>query len=423
MPLPVRCSSLKASRNASPLLRRHDTMDSPMATMLAKKKPSHASVLVKLDDDSSNVARRQSMSTLDDEDDTASYLTAGEELVPLSPLRLSASSNSSESSESMHSASSSADDRPENDPENENDKGETNMGEVESALLQWKRKSFLRLAPASQVASTANLEDCFAALSTTTTLWANDAIFGDMEQVLRQPTIQERCQYAADRLWAEDTAFVPKQQVAMFLGKNELFHHTVRQLYLAKFDFANQRLDDAFRCLCSKVYLKAEAQEIDRILEAFAVRFHACNQASRLLYNADVVYAIVYSLMLLNTDLHIAPGHARMTKAHFCENTMSTILHNMKSEQLAYLPGGLTLWKQDMLQHLKDLYQSVKVQGILQPSTGKKSSRLLQLPRMSTFKLVAQVGAGGGDTCSLGRKDKQGGTNSIFLFVFFSFVP
>ena len=57
--------------------------------------------------------------------------------------------------------------------------------------------------------------------------------------------------------------------------------------------------------------------------------------------------------MLLNTDLHIVPGHARMTKAHFCENTMNTILHNMKGEQLAYLPGGLTLWKQDMLQHLK----------------------------------------------------------------------
>lgn len=40
----------------------------------------------------------------------------------------------------------------------------------------------------------------------------------------------------------------------------------------------------------------------------------------------DVVYAVVYSLLLLNTDLHVAQGtYARMTKQAFVKNTMSTI--------------------------------------------------------------------------------------------------
>lgn len=40
----------------------------------------------------------------------------------------------------------------------------------------------------------------------------------------------------------------------------------------------------------------------------------------------DVVYAVIYSIMLLNTDLHVAQGnYVRMTKQAFVKNTMSTI--------------------------------------------------------------------------------------------------
>lgn len=43
------------------------------------------------------------------------------------------------------------------------------------------------------------------------------------------------------------------------------------------FYFTDMRLDGAFRKLCSKLYFKAEAQQIDRILESFANRFWDCN--------------------------------------------------------------------------------------------------------------------------------------------------
>jgi Sec7-like guanine-nucleotide exchange factor len=40
----------------------------------------------------------------------------------------------------------------------------------------------------------------------------------------------------------------------------------------------------------------------------------------------DVVYAVVYSLLLLNTDLHVAQGnHHRMSKQEFIKNTMLAI--------------------------------------------------------------------------------------------------
>jgi PH/SEC7 domain-containing protein len=43
--------------------------------------------------------------------------------------------------------------------------------------------------------------------------------------------------------------------------------------YINKFDFKNLRLDAAFRSLCDKLYLKAETQQVDRILEAFSRKY------------------------------------------------------------------------------------------------------------------------------------------------------
>lgn len=96
-------------------------------------------------------------------------------------------------------------------------------------------------------------------------------------------------------------------------------------LYMNNFDFANQRLDDAFRTLCAKLYLKAESQQLDRIIEAFAKRYYECNPTT-LFHCFDVVYAVAYSLLLLNTDLHVVNDWTnKMTRSSFIKNTMETI--------------------------------------------------------------------------------------------------
>lgn len=91
------------------------------------------------------------------------------------------------------------------------------------------------------------------------------------------------------------------------------------------FDFSNQKLDIAFRLLCSKLYLKAESQQIDRIIIAFAKRYYECNPTT-LFHCVDVIHAVAYSILLLNTDLHIVKDWAnKMTKSSFVKNTMETI--------------------------------------------------------------------------------------------------
>ena len=90
------------------------------------------------------------------------------------------------------------------------------------------------------------------------------------------------------------------------------------------FDFSGLRLDMAFRRFCAKLYLKAETQQVDRILDEFSRRYWECNPGS-LFGNASVVHAVSYSLLLLNTDLHIAELQSRMSKAQFVRNTLDTI--------------------------------------------------------------------------------------------------
>lgn len=41
-----------------------------------------------------------------------------------------------------------------------------------------------------------------------------------------------------------------------------------------------QSIFDSYRKLCSKLYFKAEAQQIDRILQVFAQRYWKCNPES-----------------------------------------------------------------------------------------------------------------------------------------------
>ncbi|KAL9546050.1 hypothetical protein MBANPS3_006850 [Mucor bainieri] len=133
-----------------------------------------------------------------------------------------------------------------------------------------------------------------------------------------------------------------------------------------QFDFTGMALDQAFRKLCQKLYFKAEAQEIDRILEVFSHKFWNQNPDGQLYKNADVVYTITYSIMLLNTDLHLVQisSHAKMTSDLFCENTMSTVL-----EQKIALEDekDMDVWKKQLEVCLKEIYASVKHQGVLQP--------------------------------------------------------
>ncbi|ORZ00132.1 hypothetical protein BCR43DRAFT_484724 [Syncephalastrum racemosum] len=131
---------------------------------------------------------------------------------------------------------------------------------------------------------------------------------------------------AATHLWANDGHVCAPQDVAEWMGTNDPYRASVLEDYMQRFEFHNDRLDRAFRKLCRKLYFKAEAQQMDRIIEAFARRYHACNPEHTLLQNSDIIYAISYSLLLLNTDLHVVrENHRKMTRHKFVRHTLETV--------------------------------------------------------------------------------------------------
>ncbi|KAI8377948.1 uncharacterized protein BYT42DRAFT_572273 [Radiomyces spectabilis] len=133
-------------------------------------------------------------------------------------------------------------------------------------------------------------------------------------------------QTMAHSLWKEDGAVCRREEIAEWLGTSDEFRSEILTVYMSYFDFSNESLDQSFRRLCAKLYFKAEAQQIDRILEAFANRYWACNTQDTLLCNVDIVHAVAYSLLLLNTDLHaVTENHRKMTRSKFLKNTMATI--------------------------------------------------------------------------------------------------
>ncbi|CAO3633536.1 unnamed protein product [Cunninghamella blakesleeana] len=130
----------------------------------------------------------------------------------------------------------------------------------------------------------------------------------------------------ANDLWDETQTFCKHKDITIWLGTNDPFRKYVLQCYMNHFNFTGQRLDGAFRNFAKKLYLKAEAQQLDRVIEAFAKKFWECNPNDELYYNADIVYVITYSLLLLNTDLYNANHHKKMNQSQFTKNTMETII-------------------------------------------------------------------------------------------------
>lgn len=151
------------------------------------------------------------------------------------------------------------------------------------------------------------------------------------------PTIEDRIQ--AKKIYDGDESFLLKAKAAAWLGEADLERTRVRRAYMELFDWQNINVLAALRDICSRLILKGETQQVDRLLDAFSARWCACNPNHGFkatgtpfmkLVNStdsgiDVVHTISYSILLLNTDLHMADIEQKMTRAQFIKNTMPTI--------------------------------------------------------------------------------------------------
>ncbi|KAF9354447.1 hypothetical protein BGX34_011018 [Mortierella sp. NVP85] len=107
-----------------------------------------------------------------------------------------------------------------------------------------------------------------------------------------------------------------KAELANLLSKGcDPFHMAVLRIHMDSFDFRRDPIDLALRKFLLDFHFPKEAQQIDRVLEAFASRYHVCNP--QLFRSGDVVYTIAFSLMLLHTDAHNRNVRHKMTKEQY----------------------------------------------------------------------------------------------------------
>ncbi|TAQ89859.1 hypothetical protein B7494_g1831 [Chlorociboria aeruginascens] len=128
----------------------------------------------------------------------------------------------------------------------------------------------------------------------------------------------------AKKLYDGDEDFMQKEKAAAWMGEEDPTRSMILIAYMELYEFVNLNILAALRNLCARLVLRAESQQVDRILDAFAKRWCQCNPDHGFKVT-DVVHTICYSLLLLNTDLHLADIDQKMTRSQFVKNTMPTV--------------------------------------------------------------------------------------------------
>ncbi|GAA5916121.1 hypothetical protein JCM6882_003942 [Rhodosporidiobolus microsporus] len=199
---------------------------------------------------------------------------------------------------------------------------------------------------------------------------------------LGEEELQEKARGLAKRAWDEDESFLERRKIAVWLGSAGRVNVAALRHYIDNFDFAGLRLDVAFRRLCNKLYLKAETQQVDRILEQFSRRFFEDNPKT-VYGSAEVVHAVSYSLLLLNTDLHVVDTTTRMTRQQFIRNTIEAIKAQAGDSEVIQTPlaPALLFSSPNPSVAADDATDSNAVFGSPEASSSRKS---LERPRTAT---------------------------------------
>ena len=144
-----------------------------------------------------------------------------------------------------------------------------------------------------------------------------------------------------------------KVELGIYLSKGPdkdyPFQAEVRKEFVSLFDFRNLTFAAALRKFLSRFRLPGEAQCIDRLMEAFSHEMYKQEGESSFFKNADSVYVLAFSTIMLNTDLHnpTIKQESRMTLNQFVRNNRG-------------INGGEDLPEE----FLTELYEQIKAEQI-----------------------------------------------------------
>ena len=118
-----------------------------------------------------------------------------------------------------------------------------------------------------------------------------------------------------------------KAQVGIYLSKGPdseyPFNVAVRKEFVGRYDFKDLPFAAALRLFLSRFRLPGEAQCIDRFMESFSSELYRQQSGDATIFkDADAVYVLAFSTIMLNTDLHNPQikDENRMTLEQFVRN-------------------------------------------------------------------------------------------------------
>ncbi|KAF5098553.1 hypothetical protein D0Z00_001996 [Geotrichum galactomycetum] len=140
------------------------------------------------------------------------------------------------------------------------------------------------------------------------------------EELVTKP--EEMIDELAQSLYDGTCHSVPHHEAASWIGDSGAERALVRKAYMAKFNWHKLSILGAIRGLCNRLYLKAESQQLDRIIDSFSERWCECNPKHGF-KNISVVYTLAYSILLLNTDQHSEEYSAskKMPRSQYVQST------------------------------------------------------------------------------------------------------
>ncbi|KAI9874901.1 MAG: hypothetical protein M1830_009146 [Pleopsidium flavum] len=113
---------------------------------------------------------------------------------------------------------------------------------------------------------------------------------------------------------------VSRGVVASILSKaGDDFSLAVLRSYMRGFSFFGDPMDMAIRKLLMEVELPKETQQIDRVLQGFANRYHECNPG--IYMSSEQAYYIAFSILILHTDVFNKNNKHKMQKSDYVRNT------------------------------------------------------------------------------------------------------
>ncbi|KAM3416907.1 hypothetical protein BST61_g8495 [Cercospora zeina] len=113
---------------------------------------------------------------------------------------------------------------------------------------------------------------------------------------------------------------VSRSVIAGILSKSsDPFAQAVLRSYTRRFPFFTEPIDMSLRKFLLEAELPKETQQVDRVIQAFADRYHECNPG--IYASADSAYFIAFSIMMLHTDAFNRNNKRKMQRQDYVKNT------------------------------------------------------------------------------------------------------